>query len=582
VAEARETQPLRWRAAPASVLLLALAAGCDEKGPAPPAGAAPASRVASPAPKFSFVDVAREAGLTRVTLAGRAGKDHLLDSAGAGVAWIDYDRDGHLDAYLVNAWKLDGDRVIEKGKNALYRNRGDGTFEDVTDRAHVGGEGRWGCGVAVADYDNDGWPDLFVTSFGANLLYRNRGDGTFENVAPKLGLECPGWNTGACFFDADRDGHLDLYVATYIDCSLASVLGARRTLRWKGAADVAFGPFGLPGAPDHFFHADGRGGFTDATQAAGLADRALAFGFSVRAADLDGDGNPDLYVANDSDPNYLYRNEGNGTFKDIGLWAGAALDQNGVAQAGMGVTVGDANGDGLPDLFVTNFAEDFSTLYLGTGNGMFEDASVRTGVGPATYQSMSWGCAFADLDCDGDLDLVVVNGHIYPQVDEHPEFNQTYAQKPILLENDGKGKFTDVSSQAGPGFAQARCGRALAVGDYDDDGDLDLLISNLDAPPALLRNDTTRSGSWLTVICEVPPGSGTVIGTCVTVEAGGRKMVRDVTSSDSYLSCPDPRLHFGLGAAKEAERVTIRWIDGTTSVREHAAANRFVTVRKGE
>jgi hypothetical protein len=559
------------RAGPLAAAVLFVLAGCRDRPPSP----APADAARG----FRFVDVAREAGLDRVLLAGRPGKDHLADSAGAGCAWLDYDRDGRLDAYLVNGWRLDGETVVEKGKHALYRNRGDGTFEDVTDRAGVGGEERWGSGVAVADYDGDGWPDLFVTNFGPNVLYRNRGDGTFENVAASAGVEAPGWNTGASFFDADGDGDLDLYVAAYLDVPMKDVLGARRTLRWKGVADVAFGPFGLPGAPDHYFESDGKGRFVDATEKAGMRDRALAFGFSVRALDFDLDGDLDVYVANDSDANYLYRNEGGGRFQEVGLWSGCALDRNGAAQASMGVTAGDANGDGRPDVFVTNFAEDFSTLYLSSGEGAFEDASTRAGVGPATYLPMSWGTSLSDFDCDGDLDLVVANGHIYPQIAAFPTQGQSYEQRLLLLENSGDARFIDASDRAGEAFAVRRSHRGLAAGDYDDDGDVDLLVTALDAPPRLLRNESAR-GSWLVVACETPPHTVPVVGTRVEIEVGGRRQSRDVTSSDSYLSCPDPRLHFGLGRATVVDRLTVRWVDGTTTVRDKVPVDRVVTIRK--
>ena len=526
------------------------------------------------------MDVAPQAGLTRPLLAGRPTKDHLLESAGAGVAWLDYDRDGHLDVFLPNGWKLAGSAVVEKGRNALYRNRGDGTFEDVTDKAGVGGEGGWYSGVAVADFDQDGFPDILVTAFGPNLLYRNRGDGTFENVARRAGIESPGWNTGAAFFDADGDGDLDLYIAAYIDCSLQDVLGARPTLDWKGVDKVAFGPFGLPGAPDHFFRLDGAGRFEEATAAAGLEDRILAFGFGVRAGDWDRDGDADLYVANDSDANYLYRNEGRGRFLETALWAGAAFGAEGVAQAGMGIAAGDPDGDGFLDLFVTNFAEDYNTLYRGDGAGFFRDVTEESGVAGPTFQPLSWGAAFADLDADGDEDLVVANGHIYPQVDRHPELGVAYEERNLLLENLGSGRFRDASASAGPGFGRALVSRGLAPGDYDNDGDLDLLISNLDAPPTLLRNDTPRRGSWLTVILDVPPGRGTVIGTLVTVKAGGRTLIRDVASSGSYLSVQDPRLHFGLGDATRADRVEVRWPDGTKTELSDVGADRFLTISR--
>jgi hypothetical protein len=554
--------------------LAIVAIGCA--APPEPPGDSPAA--ATPR-GFHFVDVAPEAGLTRVVLAGRPEKDHLLDSAGTGAAWLDYDRDGRLDAYVVNSWTISGSQITERGRHALYRNRGDGTFEDMTDRAGVAGEGHWGAGVAVADYDDDGWPDILVTHFGPNVLYRNRGDGTFENVAARAGIESPGWNTGAAFFDADDDGDLDLYVAAYIDCTLEEVLEARPTLDWKGVDKVAVGPFGLEGAADHFFRSNGDGTFTDATMESGLEDRGLGYGFAVRAVDLDGDDDLDVYVANDSDANYFYRNEGDGTFQEVGMWTGPAFDAGGAAQAGMGVAIGDADADGAVDILVTNFSEDFTTLYRGDGSGFFEDVADASGIGPATFPWLSWGALLADLDNDGDLDAVIANGHIYPQVDRHPEYELTYAQKNLLLENDGSGRFTDVTDRAGPGFARAQSSRGLAAGDYDDDGDLDLLITQLDEPPTLLRNDSA-AGAWLTVVCEVPPGEGTAVGTRGVVEAGGRRQSRDVSSGGSFLSVHDPRLHFGLGAAKIADRVEARWPDGSRTVLENVEVDRFVTIRK--
>ena len=437
----------------ALVLALALLA------PRTPASAAAQSPASGP---FQFTNVAPQAGVTRVVLAGRPEKDHLLDSLGSGAAFLDFNRDGRLDIYIVNTWKLDGAAVLERGKNALYQGMPDGTYRDVTDAAGVGGEGQWGQGVAVADVDGDGWPDIFVTNFGPNVLYRNLGNGRFENVAASAAVESPGWNTGAAFFDADGDGDLDLYVAAYIDTKMDDVRQAKRSLSWKGLEMVAFGPFGMKGAPDHFFRND-NGRFVDATTAAGMQDRALAFGLGVRALDFDADGDVDVFVANDSDPNYLYRNEGNGTFKEVGTWSGCALDEKGAAQASMGVAAGDVMAHGRFDIFVTNFAEDFSTLTAALPDGLFEDVSRPTGIGPMTYKAMSWGTAFADLDNDGDLDIVIANGHIYPQVDRHPELVGTFAQVNILAENRGPGAtpmFRDVAGEAGPGFAE----RSRAVG----------------------------------------------------------------------------------------------------------------------
>lgn len=543
-----------------------------------------APRAAATAPsadtRFHFVDVAAEAGLDRVILAGRPGKDHLLDSAGNGVAWLDYDGDGQLDAYLVNGWRLAGEQVVERGRNALYRNRGDGTFTDVTDATGTGGNGQWGCGVAVADYDDDGWCDLLVTQFGSNLLLRNRGDGTFADVTGSAGVQAPTWNTGAAFFDADGDRDLDLYVAGYVEATMDEVLATRPALLWKGVAMVAVGPFGLTGAVDRFFLADGSGRFRDATEAAGLTDRARAFGFAVLATDVEADGDIDLYVANDSDPNYLYRNDGTGRFEEVGLWTGVALDGDGRAQAGMGAAVGDVNGDLVPDLVVTNFAEDATTLYRGLGGGLFEDASADCGVAAPTYMSLSWGTALVDLDRDGDQDLVITNGHIYPQVDEHPEVDHAYRQRNQLLENDGEGHFTDVTGSAGPGFAPARSSRGLAAGDYDSDGDLDLLISHLDEAPSLLRNDSPGS-SWLTVVLHPRPGDGPEIGARVTVTASGRRQVRELASSGSFLSAHDPRLHFGLGAAAAIDSVEVRWPDGSRTVRRAVEPGRFLAIERG-
>jgi hypothetical protein len=541
-----------------------------------------------PADRFRFVDVAGALGIDRVTLAGRPDKDHLLDSAGSGAALLDYDKDGRLDVYLVNGWRLEGSQVVERGRNALYRQLPNGRFVDVTDRAGVGGEGGWGAGAAVADYDNDGWPDILVTGFGPNVLYRNLGDGRFANAAKQAGVEAPGWNTGAAFFDADGDGWLDLYVARYVDCTLDEVLKARPSLPWRGLEQVAFGPFGLEGAPDVFFrNVEGR--FVEATREAGLTDLAKGFGFAVRAADYDDDGDQDLYVANDSDPNYLYRNDGTGHFKEVAVPSFCAFDANGAAQASMGIAAGDVDGDGVLDLFVTNFSEDFSTLYKGAGGGFFDDVSRETGVGPLTHRPLSWGTALADLDNDGDLELVVANGHIYPQIDRHPQLIGTFRQRNLLLENRSvradapagappEALYRDASDAAGPGFRVERSHRGVAVGDFDDDGRLDLLVTALDAPPELLRNESA-AGAWLGVVLETP--GGTAIGARVGVTAGGRKQFRDLAAGDSYLSSHDPRLHFGLGRSEVADEVAVRWPDGTHSVLRNVAARQFLKVRKG-
>ena len=426
-----------------ALLALLIGGGCGGTEAPPPSPVPPGP------PPFHFVEAL---GVPAVTWCGRREKPHILESGGSGLALFDYDGDGDLDLYLVNGWRLEGAEVKERGRNALWRNKGDGTFEDVTEAAGVGDDG-WGTGVAVGDIDGDGKKDLFVTNFGPDVLYVNRGDGTFERTKDPPGID--GWSTGAVLFDADGDGDEDLYVAAYIDCTLEQVLRAKPTLDWHGVK-VMLGPFGLEGKRNAYFENTGGGKFVEATAKAGLTDVGAYFSFGVIALDLDADLDPDLYVANDSNPNYLYRNEGGGKFKEAGLWSGAALDANGAAQAGMGVAAGDYDDDGDLDLFVTNFAQDSSTLYRNEGKGLFTDVSEAAGVRAPTYAPLSWGTAFADFDLDGDLDLFLANGHIYPQADSAPEAGTSYAQANLLLANRGDGRFTDASRESGPGHAAAR------------------------------------------------------------------------------------------------------------------------------
>jgi len=539
-----------------ALLALMIGGGCGGKE-APPPSPAP--------PPFLFVETE---GVPTVVWCGRREKPHLLESGGSGLALFDYDGDGDLDLYLVNGWRLEGEKVIERGKNALYRNRGDGTFEDVTEAAGVGDDG-WGCGVAVGDVDGDGHPDLFVTNFGPDVLYLNRGDGTFERAKDPPGID--GWSTGAVFFDADGDGDEDLFVAAYVDCTLDEVLRAKPTLDWHDRK-VMLGPFGLAGKRNAYFENTGGGRFVEATAKAGLEDKGAFFSFGVAALDLDGDGDPDLYVANDSNPNYLYRNEGGGKFKEVGLWSGAALDAGGAAQAGMGVAAADVDGDGDPDLLVTNFAQDSSTLYRNEGKCLFVDVSETAGVKAPTYRPLSWGVVLEDFDLDGDPDAYIANGHIYPQADETPDAATSYAQTNLLLMNRGDGRFVDVSRDAGPGLAVTRSSRGVAAGDLDNDGDIDLVVSNIDAPPTILRNDTARRGRWLTVDA---PGARKVV-----VEAGGRRFVRDAVMGGSFCSASDPRFHFGLGDVPRIDRVTVTWPDGTEQTVPDAAPDRLVRVAR--
>jgi hypothetical protein len=547
--------------------LAVLLTACGKDGGRPSDSAPPRSREHAPPPgaRFAFVDVGRAAGLTAPTWCGRPGKPHLCESGGAGLALLDYDGDGDLDLYVVNGWRLQGTSVAERGVSRLYRNRGDGTFEDVTGPSGAGLD-VWGCGVAVGDPDGDGDPDLFVTAIGRDVLLENLGDGTFRRLPDPPGLG--DWSTGAAFFDADGDGDQDLYVAGYVHATMAEVLAAKPTLDWKGTK-VMFGPFGLHGVANRYFRNDGHLHFTDATREAGLVDVGSYYSFGVSAVDLDGDGDLDLYVANDSNPNYLYRNDGKGHFEEMGLWSGAALSVAGAEQASMGIAVGDYDGDGRSDLLTTNFAEDSATLFRNRGGCRFDDVTAQAGLAHPTERYLQWGAAFCDLDLDGDLDLVLANGHIYPQADTTPGSGTTYAMRNQIFENRG-GRYRDVTDRAGPGFAVRESTRGLAVGDLDGDGDLDLVFSNIDAPPTLLRNDSPHRGAWLLIDA---PGSRRA-----EVTAGGRTWVRDRVAGESFLSAHDPRFHFGLGPVARADEVRILWPDGSRSVQRDVALDRVLHV----
>lgn len=515
------------------------------------------------APQLQFVDIGFESGLVHPAWCGRVDKPHLLESGGSGLALLDYDGDGDMDLYLVNGWRLEGSEVIEKGANRLYRNRGDGSFEDVTSEAGVGDDG-WGCGVAVGDPDGDGDPDMFVTNFGRDVLYLNQGDGRFQRAENAPGID--GWSTGAVFFDSDGDGDQDLFVAAYVDCSLDDVLHAKRSLNWKGD-QVMLGPFGLEGKANRFFENQGGGRFVETTERAGLIDVGLYYSFAVIALDLDHDLDLDLYVANDSNPNYLYINDGQGRFEETGLWSGAALDRNGMAQAGMGLASGDVDHDGLADLFVTNFGNDNSTLYRNLGRGSFVDTSSETGVWGPSYKPLSWGTVLADFDLDGYLDLFIANGHIYPQVDRVPGSDTRYDQLNLLLQGQQSG-FVDRSSEAGPGLAVRLSSRGLVSGDLDSDGDLDLIISNIDRAPTYLRNDSIRAGHWLMIDA---PGA---IRLELSADPWSRRI--DLARGSSYVSVSDPRCHVGLGAIDRLTSVKAIWSNGRELIREDVKADQLI------
>ena len=490
---------------------------------------------------------------------GGATKDHILESSCGGVALFDYDGDGLLDVYLVTGAELTAARERVPHRNALYRNLGGWTFQDVSRQAGVD-LAAWGSGACVGDVDGDGRLDLYVTNWGTNALFRNRGDGTFANVTAAAGVAAGGWSTGCTFFDSDADGDLDLYVARYVETTWDAVARAQRTLTWRGGPRIMVGPAGLPGEADLFFENVGGGRFVEATDRHGLSDRSRAYGYGVVATDYDDDGFVDLFVANDSNPNFLYHNLGNGRFESVGLEAGVAVNGDGRAQAGMGADAGDYDGDLRVDLVLTAFAHDRYSLYRNIDGRLFEDASAA-GLAAPTFVRMGWGAAFLDADLDGRLDLFFANGHIFSDVDRFPQLGETYRQKNQLFLNAGR-RFRDVSERAGPGLQLAAVGRGLAVGDLDNDGDLDIIVNNMDGSPTLLDNQQRTQRHWIAVRAAAPAGNRFAIGARVTISAGGMKQMREVRSGGSFLSQNDLRTYFGLGDYAGPVNVDIRMPGG--------------------
>jgi predicted nucleotidyltransferase len=526
--------------------------------------------------KLLFVDAAAEAGLRLLNVSGDPPADYIVDATGNGAAFVDYDADGDLDVLLVNGSTRD--RLAQGGDlmAGLFRNDGRGRFDDVTAAAGLDRRG-WGIGVCVADYDNDSDADLYLTAFGPDVLWRNRGDGTFEDVTRAAGLGDARWSTSCAFGDFDRDGHVDLYVANYVkfDASIPA-RGATGNCRFM-AADVFCGPNRLAGDADILYRNTGDGRFADVTRAAGIADPGY-YGFGVVFADVDDDGWPDIYVANDSVPNLLFRNRKNGTFVEEGLLAGVALSGDGRPQAGMGVDAGDYNGDGLLDLVVTNFSHDYTTLYQNGPGGVFSDASYAAGIGAVAGPSLGWGVRFADLDNDGRLDLFVANGHVYPDVDSHG-LGTRYKQRNQVFLNGGR-RFRDVTSSAGPGAALEHSSRGAALGDYDNDGDIDVLVVNRNDRPTLLRNDAA-GGHWIALQLVGTRSNRDGIGARIRVQVGGRTQTFEAGGDGSYLSHSDIRVHVGLAQATRVQKIEIRWPSGQVDTAANLAADRVYIAREG-
>jgi len=534
-----------------------------------------------------FSDITLAAGLDKFRhVSGTPEKSAILETPGSGVALLDYDNDGWLDIYLLNGSTFPALKGKEAAPRAmLLHNNHDGTFTDVTSKAGVANE-RWGFGVAVGDYDNDGWPDIYVSNFGKNRLYHNNHDGTFTDVAEKAGAALGGWSTGATWGDYDRDGLLDLFVPGYVkfDPDHPAIAGKGGLppgfCQFRGI-NVMCGPRGLTGESDHLFHNNGDGTFTDVSLKAGVSDPRGYYGLASVFVDVDDDGWLDLLVANDSVPKYLYHNKRDGTFDDISYLSGFALNDEGREQAAMGIAVGDYNHDGKVDFCVTNFSDDYNTLYRNDGDSSFTDVSYPAGIANTTIPFLGWGTGFLDYDNDGWLDLFFANGHVYPGVDKQ-DWGTTWAQRPLLFRNLDGSKFEEVPAATGSGLATVVSARGAAFGDLFNDGHIDVVLNVMDSTPVLLRDVVKNSNHWLTLkLIGGPKSPRDAIGAKAFVTAGGVRQRADVFSGGSYASSSDQRLHFGLGTASKVDKVEVSWPDGTREEVKVPEIDRIVTVVEG-
>jgi enediyne biosynthesis protein E4 len=561
----------------------------DARPAPPPPG--PKSPIEGTPLGVNFVDVVKGSGLDVETIYGGVGKNkYLLETTGCGLAFYDYDNDGWLDVFLVNGWRLEGFAHGQEPHCRLFKNNRDGTFTDVTKGSGLEIHTGWGQACCVGDYDNDGYDDLFVTYFGQNRLYHNNGNGTFTDATERAGLIQSGpktrWNTGCTWVDYDRDGHLDLFVANYVDFDLKTApLPEDGPCTYKGIL-VACGPPGLPGGRNILYHSNGDGTFTDVSQKAGMWNAVGTYGLSVAASDLDNDGWPDIYVANDSAPATLYLNQKDGTFKDVAIEAGAAVSAEAKPQAGMGVSIGDYNRDGNLDVVKTNFAGDTDSLYTNLGDGVFEDRTYPSGLGVNT-RLLGWGVGFFDMDNDGWLDILMSNGHVYPEVDKS-KADLKYAEHKYLYRNLRNGRFEEVTDQGGPGIVENAPARGCAFGDYDNDGDLDIAVNCVNAIPQLLRCDSTLNRNWIKIKLVGVKSNRTGIGSRVlvttkTVRSAEKPLVQmdELRSGGSYFSQNDMRMHFGLEQATKVDMVEIRWLSGQVDQLKDLEVNRLYVVQEG-
>jgi enediyne biosynthesis protein E4 len=525
-------------------------------------------------------DVSTKAGINFKHTSDPA-KKYIVESMSGGVILLDYDRDGWLDIYFTNAPSVEMAIKGEKSRAALYHNNHDGTFTDVTDKAGVASP-CFAMGGALGDYNNDGWPDLYITCFGGNVLYRNNGDGTFTNVTSKAGVADGRWSTGAAFGDYDGDGLLDLMVTNYVDFHLNDLpgFGNAPNCKYRGI-DVQCGPRGLKGAGDALFHNNGDGTFIDVSKDAGVSDPNGYYGLGVLWADFNNSGRPDIYVANDSTPKFLYKNEGGGHFKDIGLESGTAVSEDGSEQASMGIAIGDYLHTGRPSLYVTNFSDENDLLYRNDGDWTFNEVSYSSGVALPSLPWVKWGTAFVDLDNDGWLDLITVSGHVYPQIDTLPS-GARYREPALLHLNQKDGTFCDASTQAGAAIQEKRVSRGLAVGDLFNDGNMDVVVEDLDGSPMILRNRGIPGRHWVSFELAGTKSNRAAIGARIRIVAGGMTQTDEIHSGGSYLSQNDLRVHFGLAAASKIDSVEIRWPSGAIDQLKNLAADKFYSVLEGK